>query len=811
MKFIFLFLFSFVAFSMLAQNASIKGQLQDENKEAVVFANVALYNGADSSLVKVEPSDDSGIFNIKGLVAGNYYLVATYVGVADLRKSDINLAADQALDLGIISFAPSAIELEEATVTASRVMVEVKPDRTVFNVDGTINSVGSDAIELLRKAPGVLVDNNNNLSVLGRSGVMIYVDGKRLPLAGDDLANYLQNLPAEQIDRIDIITNPGARYEAEGNAGIIDIRLKKDKRFGSNGSLSTTATQGRYFRGNTNLSGNYRNKLLNAFATAGFADGTNYNDMNFNSLQNNLSLDEINLNQNKWQNYNYRLGTDFFLGERNTIGFLVSGNQTNGESLTNNNIQIAQAAIPTQIDSVLFARSTADDTRIQNTVNLNYRYTGDKGRSFNIDLDYGRYENRSDRFQDNEYFNEELTDVLTQVVNGFETPTDIDIYTFKADYEEEIWGGKLGVGTKLSRVVSDNTFLVFDIENGVSTRNDRSSNIFDYEENVYAGYINFARPLGQKWNFSAGLRAEQTDATGNLQAFLQELMEDPVDFNYLSWFPSIGFTYQMGPQDVLSINYGRRINRPDYNVLNPFNNQLSQLSFEKGNPFLSPEIVNNFEIGYVLGYRYNFKLAHSITTDQITRLIAPDEDDPRASFISWDNLSEQQVTSFNFSAPVQINKWWFAYMNATASYTDNQADYGDGAVVDVQAFSYNFFVQNTFTLPWGLKGEISGWYSGPGVWGGVFEYDPTWSLNAGLQRKFLNDQLNVRLNVNDIFYKSGWAGVSEFNGLVSAGSGNWDSRQVSLSLSYSFGNQNVKSRKRKTGLEEEAGRVGGGN
>ena len=307
-------------------------------------------------------------------------------------------------------------------------------------------------------------------------------------------------------------------------------------------------------------------------------------------------------------------------------------------------------------------------------------------------MDYGRYENRSDRFQDNEYFNEELTDVLTQVVNGFETPTDIDIYTFKADYEEEIWGGKLGVGTKLSRVVSDNTFLVFDIENGVSTRNDRSSNIFDYEENVYAGYINFARPLGQKWNFSAGLRAEQTDATGNLQAFLQELMEDPVDFNYLSWFPSIGFTYQMGPQDVLSINYGRRINRPDYNVLNPFNNQLSQLSFEKGNPFLSPEIVNNFEIGYVLGYRYNFKLAHSITTDQITRLIAPDEDDPRASFISWDNLSEQQVTSFNFSAPVQINKWWFAYMNATASYTDNQEDYGDGAVVDVQAFSYYLYV-----------------------------------------------------------------------------------------------------------------------
>jgi len=369
----------------------------------------------------------------------------------------------------------------------------------------------------------------------------------------------------------------------------------------------------------------------------------------------------------------------------------------------------------------------------------------------------------------------------------------------------------LSLGSKLSRVVSDNTFLVFDVLNGTAEQNNRLSNQFDYTENVYAGYVSYARKISDKWNFSAGLRAEQTDATGNLQAFLPELQEPPVDLNYLSWFPSGGLTWQLSQKHLLALNYSRRINRPDYNVLNPFNNQISQLSYEKGNPFLQPEIVNNLELGYTLGQRYNFRLAYSKTNDQITRLMAPDDNDPRAGFITWENLAEQTVLSFNASAPAQITKNWNAYINATASYLDNQADYGEGAVVDVQAFTYTIFQQHTITLPMGFQGEISGYYSGPGVWGGVFEYESNWSLDLGLQRKFFNDQLNARLSVSDIFYETGWDGISEFDGLISEGSGRWDSRRATLSLSYSFGNQNVKSRRRKTGIEEEAGRVGSGN
>ncbi|MCB0548551.1 MAG: TonB-dependent receptor [Phaeodactylibacter sp.] len=799
----------YACLSVQAQSAGIRGQIRDADGQPAAFANIILYHTADSSLYKADASDEAGLFALRGIATGSYFLKATYVGAPDLWITDIQLAGSQQLDLGRLAFSSATIGLKEATVTASRVMVEVKPDRTVFNVDGTINSVGSDAISLLRKAPGVTVDNNDNINVLGRSGVLLYIDGKRLPLTGQDLSNYLQNLPAEQIDRIEIITNPGARYEAEGNAGIIDIRLKKDKNLGANGTASVTYSQGRYARANANASGNYRSRAFNAFATAGVADGKNYHDMDFLNFQNGLQLDEINNSRYQWQNYNYRAGADFFLADQHTLGIMASGMEMSGDRWSINRIAIASQLTPAQADSILVAFNSADDGRRNNTINLNYRFDNKNGRSLNVDLDYGRYENDSRRLQPNRYYDASESEVLTEVINSFDTPTDIDIYTFNVDYEDELWGGKLSAGSKLSRVVSDNTFLFFDVLNGNPELNGRRSNLFRYEENVYAGYFNYARPLGEKWNFSAGLRAEQTDAKGDLQAFLAELQEPPVKLNYINWFPSAGLTWQVSSQNTLSFNYGRRINRPDYNVLNPFNNQVSQLSYERGNPFLRPEIVNNLELGYTLAYRYNFKLAYSRTTGQITRLIAPDEEDPRAGFITWANLAEQNIFSFNASAPVQLTKGWNAYFNISASYLDNQADFGEGAIVDLQAFTYNIYQQHTFNLPASFKGEISGYYSGPGVWGGVFEYESLWSLSLGLQRKFLQDRLNARLSVDDVFYESGWDGQSTFDGLTAIGSGRWDSRRASLSLSYRFGNENVQSRKRKTGLEEEAGRVGG--
>ncbi|GLR17100.1 TonB-dependent receptor [Portibacter lacus] len=801
----FLLILSYsVAYS---QTGQVKTVLTDNESMPVIYANAVLYNSVDSTITKIETSDDQGVVNFANIPYGRYYLEATYVGYNDLRKSNIDLNENQRIvDLGKLVFEASSVQLAEAVITANRVLVEIKPDRTVFNVEGTINSVGDNGMGLLRKAPGVLVDNNDNISVLSRSGVLIYVDGRRLPLSGDDLVAYLTNLPAEQIDRIDIITNPGAKYEAEGNAGIIDIRLKKDKNLGYNGSFGINASQGRYSVGGVNASGNYRNKKVNVFGTLGSGMGEKYHETNFINRQNNFILNENSLDLGTYNFTNYKVGTDFFITPKQTIGILVTGGTGHNNSNSTNTTDISSEQSAGKIDSILYAKNEGDANRNNINVNVNYAFS-DKVQNVIVDFDYGIYNNNNNTLQPNQYFDPTSTNLLSEFNTAYETPVNIDILTFKVDYDHDLFGGKVGLGTKLSKVGTDNTFRFYNVENGSQVINNRRSNQFDYTENVYAAYLTYARPITKKLSVSAGVRSEITDATGNLQAFLPELQEPPVELNYTNHFPTVGLTYQINQMNTVSLNYGKRINRPDYNVLNPFNIQSSELSFRKGNPFLRPEIVNNLELGYSLFYRYNLKLSYSKTSDQITRLIAPDDTNPKAGFITWENLAEQELFSANISAPVDIKKWWNMYLNVNAAYIDNQADYGEGAIVDVQTFTYSIFQQSTFTLPAGFKGEISGYYSGPGVWGGVFKYGPTWSLNLGLQKIFLDDKLNMKLSMNDLFYKSGWSGKSEFNGLVSEGMGQWDSRKVALSLSYNFGNSNVKSRKRKTGIEEEANRV----
>ena len=789
-----------------AQTADVQGILIDDTDTPVAYANVVLYSG--DAMLKVETTDDAGVFRFRSIAPGSYRFVASYIGLDDYVVEALVVVADQATDMGKVTMQSTAVQLETATVTAQRAIVEIKPDRTVFNVQGTINSTGDNGLGLLRKAPGVLVDNNDNITVLGRSGVLVYIDGKRLPLAGDELRAYLENLQADQIDKMDIITNPGAKYEAQGNAGIIDIRLKKDKSLGSNGTIGGTVTQGRKFRSNMSSTGNYRNKQLNTFGSLGYNKGENINVMMFENFQNGLLLVEENDTEREFSGVNYRWGTDFFVAKNHTVGFLVSGNNNSSEATTLNTSDISLQSTPMTIDSVLRAENENFADRDQATYNLNYAYKGDKS-SVNIDLDYGDFDNVSIAFQPNRYFTADTDQLLTENITRFSTPSNIDIITAKLDYEVEALGGQVGAGTKYSKVKTDNIFAFFNVIDGIDVRNDSRSNKFVYDENVTAGYLNYARSLSQKVSISTGLRVEHTDATGDLMAF-DGSETDPVQFNYVSFFPSAGVTYTPSRMHTWSANYGRRINRPDYNVLNPFEEQLSELSFSKGNPFLSPEIVNNIELGYTYAYRYNFKLAFSRTTDQITRLIGPDDRDPRAGFISWENLATQDIVSFNFSAPITVKEWWNVFFNASANYLDNQADYGENGVVDVQAFSYNLFQQSTFTLGRGYTGEISGWFSGPGVWGGVFEFDSSYSLNLGLQKKFFNDNLNVRLSANDVTFQSFWSGEANFNGLRGVGQGNWDSRFVSLSLNYKLGNNNVKSRKRKTGIEAESKRVGSG-
>jgi len=809
MKIIFyLLIFTTAPALLFSQAAEINGNLSDAKSDPVIFANIALYNGLDSTLIKVEPSNEDGLFTFNNIDYGRYFMKVSYVGFHDFIIHEVNVDKPQ-INLGRLTLAESAKELQEVVVSAQRRIVEVYSDRMVFNVQGTINSVGDNGLDLLRKAPGVLLDNNDNISVLGRSGVLVYVDGKRLPLSGEELANYLQNLVSEQIDRIDIISNPGSKYEAQGNAGIIDIKLKKDKNLGGNGNLALTASKGIQPRANISANGNFRNKIFNSFGSLGYNYTRSFMNMDYDSYQNDYFITERNRINTKLNSVNYRAGIDFFVSKYATLGVLVTGNNGNSSRDEKSLMSLYTRTNPDKLDSTLIATNISDRNFDQHTYNINYALSKNQA-TLNIDADFGRYLNKQKYYQPNNYFDPSGEVLLNSVINEMNTPSDIKIISFKTDYEKPMMFGKLGLGVKVSKVISDNTFLYYAVVDGVSNQNNSRSNKFKYDENVYAGYLNYNAKLGEKWGITTGVRLEQTETKGDLTAFDPSLQQPAVNSNYLSLFPSLGFSYQMSPINNFNFNAGRRINRPDYNVLNPFKMQVSELSFRKGNPFLKPEIVNNAELGYTLMNKYNFKVSYSRTKDQITRLIGPDDFNPKASYISWDNLAHQDVWSANASLPIDINKWWNLFANLSCNYLDNQADYGNGAIVDVQAFSYNFYGQNTFQLGKGFKGEISGNYSGPGVWGGVFKYDASYGITVGIQKKFF-DNLNVKLNMSDITNQLYWSGISNFNGLVSSGSGRWDSRRVALSINYDFGNSQIKSRKRNTGLESEARRVGGGD
>ncbi len=805
--------------SAAPSTASITGVVFDEAQAPLAYANVVVLAAADSSIVKVEVSGEDGRFRIANLAAGRYFVSVKYVGLPDTDVDAFDLGFGESRDLGTLGMRAAAQELQVATVTARRAIVEIKADRTVFNVEGTINAAGGDGMSLLRKAPGVVVDNNDNIIVMGRTGVLVYIDGKRSPLAGEALTAFLRGLPAEQIDRIDIITNPGAKYEAEGNAGIIDIRLKKNERFGSNGSVSTTASQGELFRGNVSATVNHREGAFNSFATGGVYTGDNLNTNFFDRTQNGLRIDDRMRNENGWRGGNLKVGTDYRFGERHTIGVQANGNVNNNTGLSVTSATFGRVQTPGQVDSILVSRSIDESERYNVAGNLNYRFDDAKGKTLNVDLDYGAFRSDARSRLPSQYFGPDGETRRSSLELSFETPSDIDIYTATLDYEQPVLGGKFGTGAKYTRVVSDNTFRLFEMIGGERSLSGERSNAFVYDESVVAAYANYTRDFGpaapsgqgKAYSFSAGLRAEQTQAVGELTVLDGSPATSPVDRSYLNFFPNVGLTWAAAEKHAVALSYGRRINRPDYENLNPFLGFASLVIFEQGNPLLRPEIVNNVELSHTFAYRYTTKLSYSRTEDQITRLIRKASFDERGQYITFENLANQTVVALNVSVPAAVTKWWEVYFTATGSYTRNEADYPDGSSIDLSAYNFNMYNQHTFSVGGGWKAELSGWFAGPGIWGGTFETRAMGALNVGAQKKFFGDKLRFRFAIDDVFFTNGWNGFSDFGGTTFDGGGTWDSRRASVSLTYNFGNDKVKVRQRNTGLQDAAGRVGGSN
>ncbi len=789
--------------------SKVTGQVSDNNGNAVATATVMLQSAKDSSLVKTAITDSKGNYEMTLIKPGRYFISSTVVGMQKARSAAFEVKENENITAPLITVQPASKELSGVTVTAQRPMVEVRADKTILNVEGTINAIGNDGLELLRKSPGVMVDKDDNLSLAGKNGVRVYIDGKPSPLSGTDLAAYLKSLQSAQIESIEIITNPSAKYEAAGNAGIINIRLKKNLTIGTNGSVNAGYNIGINARYNTGISLNHRNAKVNMFGNYNFSRGKNEFNIRSTRTAPDSTFEQTNgiINKNLGS-HNFKTGLDYFINKKSTIGVVINGNVADNATTTNGPMKILYS--PTKVlNRTVIATGDNKMKRSNVNFNLNYRYAVAGGSELNIDADYGFFNLRNNQLQPNDYY-DAAGNKLYSSSNHTISPAEIEIYSFKVDHEQNFKKGKLGYGARIGFVNTDNNFNRMSIE-GSNTTNE--TNRFKYDENINAGYVNYNRAF-KGFMIQAGLRIENTNSKGHSAGMTNSStmgiskFDSSLDRNYVDLFPSAAITFNKNPLNQWGITFSRRIDRPAYQDLNPFEFRLNDYSYMKGNTQLRPQYTNSFGITNTYKYKLNTRLNYSHVKDMFAQL--PDTSGSK-SVMTKRNLATQDIISLNISYPFQY-KWYSFFTNINSSYTSYKAKIPDqsGKIrkVDLEVTTVSFYMQNSFKLSKTLTAELSGFYNSPSVWMGSFKSKSIYSIEAGIQKTVFKGKGNIKAAVGDVFNSLKFRGDSDFAGQQNTFYGKPESRQFKLSFSMRFGSAQIKAaRQRKSGVEEETKRT----
>lgn len=795
-----LLLLSFLIPSLLLAQNSISGKVLDQDNQALEAAVVSLIDADKQKFLKAAIVTDKGTFVLYDVKNGNYIIKISMLGLQEYNSGKLSITKN--LDMGTIVLKEDAESLDEVRIKTEKPLVQVLADKTVFNVQNTLNAAGDSGFDLLRKAPGVIVDNNDNVIVEGKTGVLFFIDGKPSVLRGEDLVNFLKTLQSSDIDSIEIITQPSSKYDAEGNAGIVNIVLKRDKTLGTNGTIGSGFTYGNFARYNNSVSFNNRTKKTSFYGTMSNRVGTSYDFMNLYRTQNNTIFDARTESERYNNSNNVRFGYDYYLNKKSTFGVLVSGNFNDGITESDTRTPIIPLGTNTP-DQILVAGSDTSSEVSNLYGNINYKYNDKKGTTLNIDLDYGRYTSDRNNLQPNRYFDSTESVVLDEIINFMVTPITIQLTTAQFDYEQNFMKGKLGFGAKYSNINTDNQFDFYNRENAVDILDPRRTNNFVYDEKIAAAYINFNRKF-QKVSLQMGLRMEHTHSDGILTSAL-DVNNDRVKRRYTNLFPSGGITYTANQNNSLALVYSRRIQRPNYQSLNPFVYNIDLLSFSQGNPFLQPQYTNNLRFSNTYKYTLTTSLSYSFISDysaQVTEALNDDE-----SLLIARNVANQRVVNLGISYPTRFAKWWNVYVSVNAYRSMFEAT--DENFNPIARNSLSLYAQNTFKLPNNWRAEVSGWYSSPSIWGGTYETRSLGSLNIAVQKKLWNDRMTLRLAVNDVLFTSPWAGDTRFGEVSILGNGGNDSRQFRVNLTYNFGRNEIrKARNRKTGIEDEKNRLG---
>lgn len=799
-----LFLTLTEGFAQTNPKANISGIILDENKKPADYVTVVLFKASDSSVVKTAFTDPSGTFAFNVANKGSYFYKASNMGYKTLKSKTIVLTEDnQKVDFGTAQLVATAQNLNEVNLAVTKPLIERKMDKVVMNVSNSSIMTGSTALEVLQKAPGVTVDQNDKISMMGKQGVLIQLDGKQTYMSSADVANLLRNMQSTEIESIELITNPSSKYDASGNSGIINIKTKKSKNGGTNGSLTGTAGYGKNFRGNTGLNLNHRTQKLNLFG--------NYN-YGRNERDNLIAIDRISkgtpdtyfmqvgTSHRKQQNNNFKAGLDYFIDKKNTIGVLVNGYFNHGTEASINNTLIGPSF--QKVDTVLITNTLQNNKYNSLSYNLNYKSVLDTaGSEISADVDYSRYNGNDGSKYDNDYLFPNGERVRPTIFTRNNTPSIIDIKAFKVDYNVSLSKTvKLEAGVKSSWVKTDNDLQAEEFVSNNWQNDVRRSNQFIYDENVNAAYTNLNKQF-KNTSVQIGLRMEQTNSKGNLIT-----TNTVVERSYWDFFPTLFVQQTLSKNNQLGFSYSRRIDRPSYDALNPFIYYLDQYTYSKGNPFLNPQYTHNFELSYTLLQKYMLSIGYSRVNDVIAEVILPDAAN-KALYQTNANIARNISYNANLNVPVQITKWWQTNNNLNVFYLSFEAPDLAGSALKTGKTSFQFKSQQTFTIVNGFTAELNGSYESPLDYG-TLSLKARYYVDAGLSKSLFNKKASLKLALSDIFNMSENNLSSALPGLTYDVHQKNETQIGRISFTYRFGKNEIKpARRRSTGTEAEQGRM----
>lgn len=793
------------------QEVSIAGKIVGSEKMPLEGTVVVLKKGSNGNIVRTVITDQTGSFEFLHVKADTFTLSATHIGYAGYTSAPIFITADNPkIDLASIELIPGAgKELAKVTVESKIPFVERKVDKTVVNPEALIANAGTSALDVLEKSPGVIVDVNGNISLQGKQGVLIYIDDKPTYLAAADLANYLRSLPAGSIGVVEIMTTPPARYDAAGNAGIINIKLKRIKTTGFSGAINLSYGQGKYPKSNNSLNVSYRVNKLNFFGNISYNASQFFQDLYINrtyfkptgelsSLFNQNTYIRINIG-----GLNVKAGVDYYVSKKSTLGIVVNGfnNYTDNNTVNASRIFDENRLLKSKVTAI----SPMKRNFRNRSINLNYTLKIDaKGKEFSINADHITYNSKID--QSLLSYNYTAADSLLSKSNLVSNlPAEIKITTAKADLVLPFGGTrKFEAGVKTSFIRTVNIANFYDeLAGGQLSPNYTFSNSFNYNENINAAYVNYSFSL-KRLTIQAGLRFENTNIKG--YRYGNPVQQDS-SFNrhYNNLFPTFYAMYSLDStgKNVLSFSYSKRIDRPNYQSMNPFTYPLDRFTLYSGNPFLQPTFSNNFELAHTYLNAITTTLHYSYVKDIISETI---EQKSNTFYSRPGNIGIQYTYGVSVNLSYPLKKWWTVQLytalmnNSFKSVLYNQQLNNSGTYWFIGPTN-QFVIGKTWTA------ELAGSYQ-TSVASGQFVIVPVWSVRAGVSKKIMKNKGTLKLNISDIFYSNLPGGDIK---AIENSTANWnsylDTRVVTISFSYRFNKGKGLAARNTGGADNEKSRV----